>query len=740
MKRLVLAICLLSLSVLAVRAEEPAVSPGAYAVQPRRIDTPPVIDGDLSDAVWQQAFLIKDFTQIEPDPGKPATEPTEARIAYDGHALYLGIRCYDSEPARMVAPSLQRDSDLTYDDSIQIILDTFHDRSNAFFFAVNPSGAQVDGVIRREGEDISLDWDGLWTAATRRDAQGWTAEIAIPFKTLRFPKSEPQTWGFNMRRFVTRKTEESFWKPLKPAYTNFGRYKISDFGVIEGLTGMTSAGRFQAVPYVLARHRRQDRGGESTTGDAGGDLKALVTSNLTADLTVHTDFAEAEADLQQINFTPYKLLYPEKRQFFLEGANLFFFGDRGKSFFDPDTFQLFFSRQIGLTADGNQAIPILGGAKLTGNLDSGLSVGFLNLTTDELSYRDTQGLRAFAPRTNYTVVRLRQSIGEGDQRTIGLIGLNKDGAGPDSNRTGGVDWQIALTPQLSSAGFLAKTETPGLSGKDYAGSADLLYKSPVIQARTSYTDIGDNFNPEMGFTTRVGVKKSQTELVGYFKPEWGPLHHMSVIQDFNHVVDQSGTLQSQVWLRELTMITVHREGIALLSYDTIQVLTAPLQLHKGVAIPPGEYRFTNYFIGAATDYSRPLGATARYDTGDFYDGTRQEVFLAVIYKPVRGMIATFSVDRNRVRTPHGNFTTDLRYVNLDYSPSTTLLLRALLQRNAGDNFRANVSLAWTYRPGSTIYLVYNDAQDLDTLREASGASPINPGRSFVVKASRRFDF
>jgi hypothetical protein len=710
-----------------------------YVVRPPRIDTPPVIDGDLSDAVWQQGALIKDFVQLEPDVGRPATEPTEARIAYDSQYIYFGIRCFDTDAAKIVAPSMQRDSDLTYDDSIQVTLDTFHDRSNAFFFAVNPSGAQIDGQVRREGEDISVEWDGLWSSATRRDNLGWTAEIAIPFKSLRFPRTEPQTWGFNMRRFVTRKNEESFWKPLQQAYVNFGRYKISDFGEIEGLQGMTSAGRFQAIPYALVRHRREP-GHESTTGDAGGDLKVILSSNLTADVTVHTDFAEAEADLQQINLTPYKLLYPEKRQFFLEGANLFFFGDRGANYFDPDTFQLFFSRQIGLTEDGNQAIPILGGAKVTGHLDNGLSVGFLNLTTESLGYRDSQGFHAFAPQTNYTVLRLRREIGGGDRRTIGIIGLNKDSAGPDYNRAGGFDWQYALTEHVSSAGFLTKTESPELHGKDYAGSVDLLYQSPVVQARASYTDIGDNFNPEMGFTTRVGVRKTQGELVGYFNPDFAGIHHMSVINDFNHVVDQSGRLESQVWLRELTFATVHRAGIALLSYDTLQVLSEPLALSRDVVIPAGTYRFTNYFLGAATDHSLPLAATVHFDTGDFYDGTRFKTLLAVDYRPARGLVTAWTWERTRVRSPHGNFTTDLHYLDLNYSPTTTVLVRSLLQWNRFDNFRANVSVGWTYRPGSILFFVYNDAQDLDPLRRDAGFSPVFPGRSFVLKVSRRFDF
>jgi hypothetical protein len=338
------------------------------------------------------------------------------------------------------------------------------------------------------------------------------------------------------------------------------------------------------------------------------------------------------------------------------------------------------------------------------------------------------------------VLRLRQSLGDGDRRTIGLIGLNKDSPGPEHYRAGGFDWQYALTDHLSSAGYVAKTETPGLRGRDYAGSADLLYQSPVIQARTSYTDIGDNFNPEMGFSTRVGERKLQSELLGYFNLDWGLLHYFTVINDFNHVVDQQGRLESQVWLRELTFITVHREGIALLSYDTRRVLTLPLVLHKGVVIPPGEYRYVNRFIGLASDYSKPLGITVRYDTGDFYDGHRLEQVVGIVYRPVRGMDVELTWDSNQVRTPHGRFISDLYYADISYSPTTSVLLRSLVQWNREDNFRANFLIGWTYRPGSSVYLVYNDVRDIDPSRLETTASSVVPGRSYILKISRRFDF
>jgi hypothetical protein len=331
-------------------------------------------------------------------------------------------------------------------------------------------------------------------------------------------------------------------------------------------------------------------------------------------------------------------------------------------------------------------------------------------------------------------------LGDGDRRTIGLIGLNKDSTGPAHYQAGGFDWQYALTDHLSSAGFLSQSQTPGLRGQDYAGSVDMVYQSPVIQARTSYTDIGNNFNPEMGFSTRVGERKLQGELLGNFNLDWGLLHYFTVINDFNHVIDQEGGLESQVWLRELTFVTKHREGFALLSYDTLQVLSAPLVLHKGIVIPPGEYRFVNRFIGFASDYSYPLGCTLRYDTGDFYDGHRLETLVAAIYRPAQGLIASLTWDSTNVHTPHGHFITDLYHADLTYSPSTTLLLRSLIQWNREDNLGVNVSLSWTYRPGSSLFLVYNDVRDLDPVGRATATVPVVPGRSYILKISRRFDF
>ena len=347
-----------------------------YSVNIHRLSSAPVIDGDLGDSVWQEGNLLNNFTQLEPNAGKPAALKTEVRMGYDSRYLYIAIRCYDETPEKLLTGSMRIDADLTNDDNVSVIVDTFHDRRNGYLFSVNPIGAKTDALIRNEGEEINVDWNGLWNAVTRRDAHGWTAEMAIPFKTLRFPTTVEQSWGFNIRRFNPRTQEASFWKPVGRHPGNAAGYNISEYGEIKGLTGLGTGGRYQFTPYVIGRDERDFHLNTKDTIDGGGDLKINITSQITADLTVHTDFAEVEADQQQINLERFKLFYPEQRQFFLEGANLFYFGDRPEPFDVPEKFYFFFSRVIGLAEDGRVVIPVTGGAKLTGRAGN-TSIGFL---------------------------------------------------------------------------------------------------------------------------------------------------------------------------------------------------------------------------------------------------------------------------------------------------------------------------------------------------------------------------
>lgn len=753
MKRSIAVVSLLCIGAVGAGAQEPpqastgkpsetvvAVAPPQdYSFDIHRLSRAPVIDGKLDDAVWQEGNLLDGFIQIDPNESQPASEKTEARVGYDSQNLYFGIRCFDREPAKVLGSGMRPDTDLSTDDSISIVLDTFHDRRNGFLFQINPLGARTDSLLRNEGEEVNVDWDGLWEAAAARDAQGWTAEIAIPFKTLRFSRADSQSWGFNISRYITRRQETSFWKPMRRQTGSLPAYRVSEFGEIRGMTGITESGRYQLKPYSLLRDEPAGRAYQEGTGDLGGDLKMNLTSGLVADVTVNTDFAEVEADQQQINLERFKLFYPEQRQFFLEGANLFYFGDRPEPLDVPEKFRFFFSRQIGLAEEGQVVVPVLGGAKLAGRMGN-TSIGFLNMTTDRASYVDARGLPVEAPQTNFTVLRLKQQIF--GRSTIGLIGLNKDPQGSAYNRGLGFDWDLALGKGLQSSGYVARTDTPGLDGRDTAYSADLVWRSRNLRLRHRYTNIDDNFNPEMGFLTRSGIVKQHFNALSNLVFDKAPLHIYRVIPlvDVNHIMDQNGNLETQLTTYEVTLSGRSRAGVAFLYYDDLENLPTPLPVAKNVTIPAGQYRFRSLFTGISSGYSKRVGFTFWYHQGGYYGGDRLRTLLAMLIRPRDGLVIVPSIDRVKVDAPWGHFISQIGQTAVDYSLTPNLSTRVTLQWRERDNFRANFMIDWTYRPDSDLFLVYNDVDDLDVVRRDSGFNPLRPGRTITIKATRRFDF
>jgi uncharacterized protein DUF5916/cellulose/xylan binding protein with CBM9 domain len=754
MKRSIAVVSLLCIGAVGAAAQEPpqasvvepsapvaamAAAPQDYSVDIHRLSRAPVIDGKLDDEVWQEGNLLDGFVQFEPDLGQPASEKTEARVGYDSHNIYFGIRCYDREPDAVLGSAMRVDAEMSQDDSITVVLDTFHDRRNGFLLAVNPLGGTTDALVRNEGEEVNVDWDGVWDVATQRDALGWTVEIAVPFKTLRFSRAESQTWGFNLRRYITRRQEGSFWKPMLRIQGTNPSYRVSDFGEIRGISSVDQGGRYQFEPYSLLREEPTTRFDTADRGEIGGDLKFNLTSGLVADLTVNTDFAEAEADQQQINLERFKLFYPEQREFFLEGASLFYFGDRPEPFEVPEKFRFFFSRQIGLAENGQVVLPVLGGAKLAGRV-GGTSIGFLNMSTDSASYLDARGVPVEEQETNFTVLRLKQQIFGGS--TLGLIGLNKDPRGSAYNRGLGFDWDLAFGGGWQSSGFVAQTDTPGLEDRNSAYSADLIYRNKRIRLRHRYTNIGENFNPEMGFLTRADIIKNHSNIFSTYVLEKAPYHVYKVIlvADMNHVANQRGGLETQLATYELGLSGRSRAGVAFLYYDDLENLSAPLPVAKGVTIPIGHYRFRSLFTGISSGYSKRVGFTLWYHQGGYYDGDRLRTFLSLLIRPRDGLIIEPSYDRVKVDAPWGNFVSQIAQTAVDYSLTPTLSTRVTLQWREGDNFRANFLIDWTYRPGSDLFLVYNDVDDLDEVRRESGFSPLKPGRTITLKATRRFDF
>jgi hypothetical protein len=460
-----------------------------------RVDRAPKLDGTLDDPIWQQATPIDHFLQREPFEGQPATEKTEVRILYSKHEVYFGISCFDLDPKRIVATELRRDVSQELDDYFEIIIDSAHHRRNAYVFQINPLGTQRDALITEEQRtdsstgDGDPGWDGVWTSEARITKQGWTATVAIPFSTLNFMQSRDVIWGINFKRFIRSKNEEDLWSGWRRTY---GAARISQAGQLNGISEIGSGRLFIVKPYGLVgfSHFPSNTAatgftpGTSALHTGGADVKLGLRSNLVANLTANTDFADADVDTQQFNLTPYKLFFPEKRQFFLENAGVFNFplgGDSGDL--------LFFSRQIGIDPITGEEVPINGGAKVTGSIGN-FELGVMDVDTRSSGPN---------PYANYAVARLKRSLWGGSY--IGVMGIDKRSGNPfDSfNQTSGADTRLVFYKNLVVNGYATQTRTPGFSSGQTNVGAGFNYQANWLEVFTQHRKVGPNFNPEVGF-------------------------------------------------------------------------------------------------------------------------------------------------------------------------------------------------------------------------------------------------
>src|SRR5262245_33128068 len=522
-----------TLSLLGVPGTGAAAS---VAVEAYRAETAPTIDGRVGEPEWTGASVFSGFIQQQPRENEPSTELTEVRVLYDEQFLYIGVICFDGDPGRIVVTQSRRDGDLTDTDSIQIILDTYNDDQNAFLFGTNPLGLEYDGQIASEGAaggalsgvgtgfggggsqrgqlaGFNRNWDGDWTVAASITERGWEAELAIPFKTLRYRNTPEPVWGFNVMRNIRRKNEQSFLAPVPRVYDI---YRVS---LAADLTGLRPPPRrdLRAIPYGVAA-TNEERVGENSTRDndvtAGVDVKWGVTPQMTADFTVNTDFSQVEADEEQVNLTRFDLFFPEKRSFFLENAATFQFGE-------PQAVDLFFSRRIGLTPSG-LPIGILAGARLSGQAGP-YQLGFLNMQTETTFGGPSETL--LAPANNYTVARVKRSVFH--RSDVGAIFRNRFSTGDyasvgGQNRAYGADANLAVSENGKIFAFIARSDTADGVGSDYSGRALYDFRNNLWNLRAGYTQVGDRFNAEVGFVPRVGFRRPEVRVEFTPEPEGIP--------------------------------------------------------------------------------------------------------------------------------------------------------------------------------------------------------------------------
>jgi uncharacterized protein DUF5916/cellulose/xylan binding protein with CBM9 domain len=662
------------------------------------------VDGRLDEDAWQQAKPIGKLIQREPLAGAEASETTDVRILYNDQALYIAILCHDRSPGGIVSTQLARDADLDVDDRITVVLDTFYDHRNGFFFQVNPSGARADGQISNNAETLGRDWDGIWNAAAQITSDGWVAEIEIPFKTLRFRPGQA-VWGFNVERQIKRRQEIDRWTAARQ---NIWIGNLAEAGRLEGLNGLVQGEGLDVRPY-LSGSAADD--GRAVAG--GVDLFKNIASNLNAAMTVNTDFAETEADLRQVNLTRFPLFFPEKRAFFLEGAGVFDVAGLANT----TDLRPFFSRRVGLLE--TLAVPVRLGLKLTGR-QGDYNVGVLDVETGGL--RDTALSSGSVERQNLFAARVSRNIF--DQSWVGGIVTHGDPTGVGDNTLVGTDARLATSTfrgnkNLALEMFLMGTDD-GTSGKrDGAGGLRLDYPNDRWDLAINWRQIGEHFQPALGFVPRAGIRKSDVSLAFQPRPDaWGV---RQVFVEINPVVITN--LQNR--LESASVFTapfnVRLESGDHVEWDyvpTFERLDEPFEIARGVVIPSGLYRWTRFQAVVNTATKRRWVVDASFGSGGFYAGTLHQLQVGVTLKPSAHVVVAGRAEQNDVVLPQGRFSTQILTLSGDYNFTPNLSWANLAQydnesRVAGLQSR----MRWILQPGNDLFLVLNRGWEKSLLED-----------------------
>ena len=666
------------------------------------------LDGLLDEPVWRTVPPITGLRQREPGQGVPATERTEVSVLYDDGTLYIGVNAYDSEPDKIIARILQRDRVMRGgfggrpqfggDDAIAILFDPFHDHRNALIFATNPNGAQFDALLTDEGREFNIDWRAVWRVAAKKTARGWSAEFAIPFRTLRYPNNNTdEPWGFNVFRMIRRKNEQVLWTAWTRDGGGFQRVSLA--GHLHELKDLPRPGlNLELKPFTLsgATQKRQDAGNIQTDSrfDAGLDLKYEVKPGLLLDLTANTDFAQVEVDDQQVNLTRFSLFFPEKRDFFLENAGIFNFGvSQG---FGPPPILLFFSRRIGISSDGE--IPVIGGARLTGRAGA-QTVGFLNVVTDE---------KFDQPRTNFSVARVKRDVGGSGY--IGAIVTDRRNSA-ENNTVAGVDWSLWPTAILNFQGFAARSRTSGQGGEDNAYRLGLDYTADHIGFFASHLFIGPEMTAATGFITRSDVRINN----GFFRvtarPELIGLRQIRISASGNYVTHADWELQDWEAGPRLTFEWNSGERLNFNYQKNFTRLDEGFSLADGVDVAAGDYDGWKVEGSFNTSTNRTVSIRSQASFERFFDGDLFSTSGAVQLTPGSHLSVNMSIRHNDVDIPAGSFTADIYAMRLGYAFTPRLTANALIQYNSLDNLiSTNVRLNFIHRPGSDIFLVFNETR------------------------------
>ena len=695
----------------------------------KELATRPDLDGMVvGDAAWAGVKPAGGFTQVQPNEGRDATQKTEVFIAYTSTALYIGVMAYDDDPSSIIVADSRRDSSLDDTDSFRIIIDGLLDRQNGYLFGTNPAGIQYDAQVTKEGSTgnfgsggggFNLNWDSSWNVAARVTDDGWSAEFEIPFTTLRYGKGDEQNWGINFQRNIRSNNEIVFWAPLN---RQRDITRVSEAGTVQGIRPPGSR-NLQITPHVLvSREEGGDIIGTESEQEFGFDIKYSLTPSLTLDATYNTDFAQVEVDDAVVNLDRFSIFLPEKRPFFLENAGQFTVGT-------PEEVELFFSRRIGISS--GVEVPIDGGVRLSGTVGTGTNLGFL--------YMSDEGVPGVAAQNDYLVARVNRELP--NRSSVGAIVVSREGDGSiggsssdDQNQTYAVDGVWGIGENMLLQGFFAKTDTPGLIDDDFAFSARMNYSAPVWSARLGYTEVREDFNPEVGFLSRDDYRHGEAYIMRRFRPA-GPLLEVRPHISLSNYWDLDGFLETGY-----QHFDVHWEFENGYRFDTAvnylkDGLQDPFEIIDGVFVPAGTYSGYEAQIAANTNRGAPLSFEFESKAGKRFGGNRVVFQPSINYRIGETFSTQLTYAYNKYDLPvaGGKFDVALTRLRLSYSFTPQMLLQALIQySDEQEVLSTNLRFSLLRTANSGLFIVYSEFDE-----QFTGAPPT--GRKYIIKYNYLFD-
>ena len=697
-------------------------------------DQPIELDGVLKEDIWSKANPVSNLVQIQPDQGQPASLLTKVYIVYNSESIYFGFTCYDSKIDQLVSNEMRRDgSNIHENDNVFVLIDSYNDRRDGFFFRVNPLGALQDARVFKNGDSLNFDWDAVWNARTKinktNDEEGfWVAEICIPFSQLRFEPKDINEWGLNVGREIARLHEEAILVPVPKKYGSKAKYRTQNLAVLSGLTLISPTRKFEVLPYLtsgvsLVNQQEKKNNKPNRILELGGDFKYSLTPNLTFDATYNTDFAQVEADQEYINLTRYSTFFPEKRPFFLEGSNFFEFSIPQATLSKAPPLLLFYSRRIGI--EQGQMIPIVGGSKVTGKVGD-YGIGLLHVLSSEMM---TTPSEITIPSTNFSVFRIRRDILSSSN--FGFITTNRQSSKDMFNRTIGLDLNYRPTETITVNSLFAssldvnrenETSPSEQSGLAYALAGG--WRSDSWRASIGYSGIDPEFKPGIGFAERGGGQR----LRGEFRwSPWvkdvggwlGPILKIMNLKEMFSGPETDISLNSEYQPETIIFRYLHwmnfvsNDWLAIDVRRTLDRLEQPFKVHRDHEIPPDQYFYTNCWLTTQTDQTRSVSARVSAGFGQYYNGKRSGLNGFMRFKPSNSFTLESSYSLNRVKLPTGSFDANVIDTRVVYAVSTTAYIKLFTQWNSGNQLiSTNLLINYIYQPGSNFYLVLNQVYDL----------------------------